>query len=42
MQEDLLVKISKLTGPNPGMELPPRIFKEMEGECFWNTLKSNR
>lgn len=32
MQEDLLVKIGELTGPNPGMDLPPKIFKEMEGE----------
>jgi acyl-coenzyme A thioesterase PaaI-like protein len=32
MQDDLSVKIRESAGPNPPMELPPKIFKEMEGE----------
>lgn len=32
MQDDLLVKIRESAGLNSGMELPPKIFKEMEGE----------
>jgi acyl-coenzyme A thioesterase PaaI-like protein len=32
VQDNLLIKIRELIGSNPGMELPPKIFKEMEGE----------
>ncbi|WAK02114.1 PaaI family thioesterase [Methylobacter sp. YRD-M1] len=32
MQDYLSVKIRKSAGPNTGMELPPKIFKAMEGE----------